>query len=148
MADDHTTDGRGEPVPVAYRSIDTRTRQRAGYTYLASAVVTGLITLASGVGAMWLTAVLPLAALGAYHFAGAWRMRIGDMDAIRIASEAASFPVGHGSATLGYRGLLAKPVWQVLVFSASPSPDHQALVTVDAMTGAVTGSYEEAVDLP
>ncbi|HSJ72633.1 MAG TPA: hypothetical protein VLA29_13420 [Acidimicrobiia bacterium] len=148
MADDDTPEGRGEPAPVAYRSIDTRARRRSGYTYLASAVVAGVITVVSGVGAMWLTAVIPLIALGAYQVAGAWRMRIGDMDAIRIASEAASFPVGHGSATLGYRGLLAKPVWQVLVFSASPSPDHQALVTVDAMTGAVTGSYEEAVDLP
>lgn len=148
MAADGTPHDQGEPVPVAYRSIDTRTRRRAGYTYLASAGVACLVTVASGVGPMWLTAVLPLLALAAYQFAGAWRMSIGDMDAIRIASDTASFPVGHGSATLGYRGLLAKPVWQVLVFSASPSPDHQALVTVDAMTGAVTGSYEEAVDPP
>ena len=97
---------------------------------------------------MWLTAVLPIAALGIIQVAGAWRMPITDMRAIEIASEDASFSVGHGSATLGYRGWLAKPIWQVLVFSDAPSPDRQALVTVDAMTGDVTGRYEEAVDAP
>lgn len=148
MADEGIADGGEGSPPVAYRSIDTRTRRRAAYTYLASATIVGLLTLASGIPALWLTAVAPLVALAAYQFAGAWLMPIGDMDAIRIASGRASFPVGHGSATLGYRGLLARPVWQVLVFSGSPSPDHQALVTVDAMTGDVTGSYEEAVDLP
>ena len=70
------------------------------------------------------------------------------MEAIRIASEEASFDVGHGSATLGYRGLLAKPIWQVLVFSDTPSPDREALVTVDAMTGEVTGHFEQPVEIP
>ena len=43
---------------------------------------------------------------------------------------------------------MAKPVWQVLVFSDTPSPDRQALVTVDAISGEVTGLYEESVPLP
>lgn len=97
---------------------------------------------------MWFTGVGALLALAAYQFAGAWTMQVTDMQAIDIASSVASFPVGHGSATLGYSGVLAKPMWQVLVFSNTPSPDRQALVTVDALSGDVTGQYEEAVELP
>jgi hypothetical protein len=70
------------------------------------------------------------------------------MAAIAIASDAAPFPVGHGSATLGFTGLTAKPVWQVLVFESGAAPRHQALVTVDALTGEVTGTYSEAVPTP
>jgi hypothetical protein len=100
------------------------------------------------VSAMWFTAVGVLLVLAAAQVVGAWRMPITDLAAIDIAADAASFDVGHGSATLGYRGILAQPVWQVLVFAGTPSPDHQALVTIDAMTGEVTGTYEETVPLP
>lgn len=131
-----------------YRLIDTRTRARAGVVYLVMAAGAAWLVVASGVDAMWLTAVAPIVALATMQFVGAWRMPVTDMEAIAIASDTASFRVGHGSATLGYRGVLARPVWQVLVFSDSPSPDHQALVTIDAMTGGVTGRYEEAVDPP
>jgi hypothetical protein len=106
------------------------------------------LVLTTGAELMWLTGVVPLLALAGYQFAGAWKMHVTDMGAIGIASESASFNVGHGSATLGYRGVLAKPVWQVLVFSDSPSPDRQALVTVDAISGDVTGQYEETVEAP
>jgi len=116
--------------------------------YLAIAVICAALILASDTRLMWLTAALPIVAAAGIQFAGSWKMQITDMRAIDIASSAASFPVGHGSATLGYRGFLAKPVWQVLVYADTPSPDHQALVTVDAMSGDVTGRYEEAVDLP
>jgi hypothetical protein len=70
------------------------------------------------------------------------------MEAISIASEGASFAVGHASGTLGFRGLLAKPVWQVLVFAAGDAPAKQALVTVDGLSGAILGSYEEDVPTP
>jgi len=112
------------------------------------AAVCALIVLTIDLPAMWFTGVGALLVLAAYQFAGAWTMRVTDMEAIDIASGAASFIVGHGSATLGYRCVLAKPIWQVLVFSDTPSPDRQALVTVDALSGDVTGRYEEAVALP
>lgn len=131
-----------------YRIVDTRTRRRAGIAYLLMAGFAAWIVLQAGVDAMWLTAVGPVLALAGYEFAGAWRMPVGDMRAIEIAGESTSFGVGHGSATLGYRGVLARPVWQVLVFSDAPTPDRQALVTVDAISGEVTGRYEEAVETP
>jgi hypothetical protein len=74
-------------------------------------------------------------------------MRISDMEAIAIASDAASFDVGHASGSLGFRGPLAKPVWQVLVYGAGAAPRMQAVVAVDALSGDVRGVYEEPVEL-
>ncbi len=133
---------------LPFRTVDTRARRSAGVVYLVMAAVAAGVVLAAGVSSLWLTAVAPIGALGILQLATAWPMPVTDRRAIEIASDAASFTVGHGSATLGYRGPLAKPVWQVLVFSDAPSPDREALVTVDAMSGAVTGRYEEDVELP
>ena len=116
--------------------------------YAAVAAIAALLVIATDVRAMWLTAVVPLLLLAALQVAGGWRMAVKDVEAIRIASDHASFDVGHGSATLGFRGPLAKPVWQVLVFAAGPAPDLQALVTVDALSGEVRESYEEPVPVP
>ncbi len=137
----------GEPAGP-YRVLDTATRRRAAIVYVAVATFAAGLIVVSGVGAMWITAVAPLLMLAALQVAGGWRMRVKDIEAIRIASDHASFDVGHGSATLGFRGLLAKPVWQVLVFADGPAPDRQALITVDALSGDVRGSYEEAVSIP
>ncbi len=143
---------RSDPGPAGsvtpYRKLDTAKRRRAGIVYLVMAGAAASLVVGTGVHAMWLTAVVPLVALAGYQFLGGWRLSVSDMEAIEIAGEAASFPFGHGSATLGFRGVLAKPVWQVLVFAAGPTPDRQALVTVDGLTGDVTGIYEEAVDVP
>jgi uncharacterized membrane protein len=137
----------GEPVEP-YRVLDTATRRRAAVVYIAMALLAAILIAVTNVRAMWLTAVVPLVLLAVVQFAGGWRMTVKDIEAIRIASNHASFDVGHGSATLGFRGLLAKPVWQVLVFAAGPAPDLQALVTVDALSGDVRGSYEEPVPVP
>lgn len=137
----------GEPVGP-YRVLDTATRRRAAVVYFVLAVFASALIATTGVSAMWLTAVAPLVGLGVFQFTGGWRIKVKDVEAIRIASDHTSFDVGHGSATLGFTGLLAKPVWQVLVFAAGPAPDTQALVTVDALTGDVSGSYEESVPAP
>jgi hypothetical protein len=97
---------------------------------------------------MWLTAVAPLVIFAAFQIAGGWRIKVTDMEAIAIAREQASFEAGHASGTLGFRGWLAKPVWQILVFAAGPAPDKQALITVDGLTGEVLGTYEEEVEEP
>ena len=131
-----------------YRKLDTAKRRRAAGVYLVMAAFAGWLAVVSGVDLMWVMAVAPLVALAMYQFAGGWRLTVSDMEAISLAGEAASFGFGHGSATLGYRGPLAKPVWQVLVFADGPSPDQQALVTIDGLSGEVTGIYEQAVDIP
>ncbi len=137
----------GEPVGP-FRVLDTATRRRAGMVYLIVAAIAAGLVLLTDVDAMWLTAVLPIVFLAGFQFAGGWKLKVTDMQAIAMASEHASFEVGHGSGTLGFRGLLAKPVWQILVFAAGPAPDHQALITVDGLTGEILGSYEEEVLAP
>lgn len=112
------------------------------------AALAGWLAVVSGVGLMWLMAVVPLVAIAIYQFAGGWQIKVSDMEAISLAANAASFSFGHGSATLGYRGPLAKPVWQVLIFADGPSPDHQALVTIDGLSGEVTGIFEQDVEIP
>jgi hypothetical protein len=140
--------GQVEEPAGPYRVLDTATRRRAAVVYLVLAGLATALVAATGVSAMWLTAVVPLVAMALFHVAGGWRIKVKDVEAIRLASENASFDVGHGSATLGFTGVLAKPVWQVLVFADGPAPDTQALITIDALTGDVRGSYEESVPVP
>lgn len=137
----------GEPV-TPYRRLDTSKRRRAGVVYLVMAAFAASLVIVSGVDAMWITAVVLLVILGAYQFAAGWTLRVTDMEAIETAAGATSFGFGHASATLGFHGLLAKPVWQVLVFQDGPTPGYQALVTVDGLSRDVTGIYEEAVTIP
>jgi len=131
---------------VPHRVLDTANRRAAGAVYVVGALIGAGLILATGVSLMWLTAVLPLLGIAGYQFVAGRRIRTSDMEAIQIASDAAPFDVGHASATLGFTGLTAKPVWQVLAFEAGSVPRHQALVTVDALTGEVTGSFAEAVE--
>ena len=148
MAKSSESSRPGEDPLRPYRTLDTAKRRRAAIVYLVMAAAAGVLTAATEVSLLWLTAVVPLGALAIYQFLGGWKITVSDMDAIDRAGEAASFQVGHGSATLGFRGVLARPVWQVLVFGDGPAPEHQALVTIDGVSGEVTGIYEEAVVQP
>lgn len=116
--------------------------------YLVMAAMAGAVAGIANTQLLWLAAVVPLLALAGYQFLGGWKMQVTDMAAIERAADKVSFSVGHGSATLGYRGLRARPVWEVLVFGDGPAPRYQALVTIDAVSGEVTGMYEEAVEQP
>jgi len=138
--------GEGELTPV--RIIDTTNRRVAAAVYLAAALAAAWVVAMTGTNLMWLTGVLPLLGLAVYQFIAGRHMGTTDMEAIKIGSAAAPFDVGHASATLGFTGLSARPVWQVLAFESGSAPEHQALVTVDALTGQVTGTYAEAVPAP
>ena len=145
MSDNHVT-GAGESEELhPHRLLDTANRRVAGIVYLVAAAVGAALITLTDVNLMWLTAVLPLVVIAAYHFVAGRHLQVHDIEAIEIASAEAPFDVGHASATLGFVGLTARPVWQVLVFEAGDIPRTQALVTVDALTGAVTGSFVEAV---
>ncbi|GMQ93711.1 MAG: hypothetical protein BMS9Abin12_1191 [Acidimicrobiia bacterium] len=146
-AEAHGSDSEPREM-VPYRVVDTSNRRGAGVVYLAAAGLTAILVTTTGVSLMWLTIVLPLGLLAAYQFVSGRRMKVTDAEAIEIASAAAPFDMGHASATLGFTGFTAKPVWQVLVFESGPAPEHQALVTVDALSGTVTGTYAEAVEAP
>jgi hypothetical protein len=131
-----------------YRILDTAKRRRAGVVYIAMACVAAVVAASTQIQLLWLTAVGPLLVLAGYQFLGGWKFQVTDMEAIEKASEQVSFTTGHGSATLGYRGLRARPVWEVLVYGDGPAPQFQALVTIDAVSGDVTGTFEEEVVKP
>jgi hypothetical protein len=59
------------------------------------------------------------------------------------ATTAVGFPVGHASAQLGWRGLLSRPTWRVLVFSAEEPPKQRGFVLVDAASGEVLDKIVE-----
>lgn len=120
-----------------YTIPSTRRRIRGGVIYAVSAVV----ALLAGLWAV--AAILVLAA--AWHFTAAWQIKILDPEALETASRTVGFPVGHASAVVGFDGLRARPVWNVLVFSADDPPSQRGLVRVDAVDGHVVESYAEAV---
>lgn len=129
-----------------YHVPDTNRRRRAGVVYVvgaaAIAALIGLQVLPSG---MWWTAVGALAVVGLYHFAASWNLDVREGESLDIANRTVDFPVGHASASLGFTGWRARPVWNVLVFSADEPPSERALVMVDGVDGTVTGQYAESI---
>jgi len=119
----------------------------------------GLLYLAVGAGcvALWaarhqggvlvnrglLIVGVALAAVGAYHLAAGWHLRVTQTDALVAASRGVGFPVGHASAQLGWRGLLSRPTWRVLLYSAENPPTRRGLVLVDAVDGEIVAHFVE-----
>jgi hypothetical protein len=87
--------------------------------------------------------VVLLGAIAAYHFAAAWELRIDQTDALVVATRSVGFPVGHASAQLAWRGLLSRPAWRLLLYSADEPPSRRGLVELDAVDGRVIGQYTE-----
>ena len=148
MADDRSIDQDLSTGLHPNRTLDTADRRIAAVVYLVAAAVAAGIVLATDISLMWLTAVLPLVGIALYHIVTGRRLNVRDNEAIAIASAEAPFAVGHASATLGFVGLGARPVWEVLVFEAGDSPKHQGLVTVDARSGDVIDTFSEPVETP
>ncbi|MDJ0954034.1 MAG: hypothetical protein QNJ81_10175 [Acidimicrobiia bacterium] len=127
-----------------YEVPDPARRRRAGFVYLGAAALTA-IGMALGLPAgMWVIVAVFLA-IGVYHFLAGAHLAVGDTDALNIANAAMDFPVGHASAVLGFDGLLARPTWNVLVFSADEPPTQRGLVRVDGRSGDVVETYTEPV---
>ena len=136
-------------VVGGYHVPDTNRRRRAAIVYLAGAVaVAGLIALGALPSVMWWTGVAALAVVGAYHLAASWNLEVREGRALEIANRTVDFPVGHASASLGFTGWRARPMWNVLVFSADDPPSQRALVMVDGIDGTVTDQYAEPVPAP
>ncbi len=131
---------------IDYGVPDTNRRRRAGTVYLAGAVGVGLL-IAGGFlpQPMWWTATAVLVAVGIYHFIAGWSLTIREGQALEVANRAVAFPVGHASASLGFTGWRARPVWNVLVFSADEPPSERGLVRIDGIDGHVVDSYVEQV---
>lgn len=127
-----------------YAVPNTDRRRGAGLVYVAAAVITAVgIVLGLPVG-MWLVVGL-FGAIAAHHWLGGWDLKVMDGEALEIANREAEFPAGHASAALNFEGWRARPVWNVLMFSADDPPTQRGLVRVDGLSGEVVGSYVEDV---
>ena len=132
-----------------YHVPDTNRRRRVGVVYyVGAAAVAVLIASGALVSAMWWTAVAVLIAVGAYHLIASWDLRVREGEALEVANRTVEFAVGHASASLGFTGWRARPVWNVLVFSADEPPSQRALVMVDGISGDVADSYVEPIPPP
>jgi len=132
-----------------YHVPDTNRRRRVGVVYFVGAAAIALLIAAGALpSAMWWTAAAVLVVVGIYHVMASWNLEVREGEALNIANRTVEFPVGHASASLGFTGWRARPVWNVLVFSADDPPSQRALVMVDGKDGTVTDQYAEPVPPP
>ncbi len=127
-----------------YAVPDTARRRGAGMVYVVAALVVAAGIPAGLPTGMWLT-VAGFGAIAIYHVAAGTKLEVREHRALDIANQATEFPVGHASAALGFDGFLARPVWNVLVFSADDPPSMRGLVRVAGSDGSIVEQYVEAV---
>jgi hypothetical protein len=94
------------------------------------------------VGLVWAGALLIL--FGLYGLVAGRRLRIDETEALVSANAWTDFPVGHASAQMTWRGLLSRPAWRLLLYSAEDPPQRRAFVIVDGIDGSVIEGFEEA----
>ncbi|HEX9995130.1 MAG TPA: hypothetical protein VGB14_19555 [Acidimicrobiales bacterium] len=90
-----------------------------------------------------LVAAVILALVAGYHFLAGQDTVFDERDALVAAVREVGFPVGHASATLGWRGLRSRPTWRILLYSADEPPTKRGLVLVDAVDGGVLEHFVE-----
>jgi hypothetical protein len=125
-----------------YLFPSTRRRRIAGTVYSVLALLCLAVWSAGDNGGL-LAATIFLTLVAIYHFATAWPLSIDQTEALLIATRTVGFPVGHSSAQLAWRGLLARPAWRILLYSADEPPSMRGLVELDGVDGRVLGEYTE-----
>ena len=117
-------------------------RRIPGYLYLLAAagfVVLYLLYGDDGVlvneGYLW--AALIAVIVGVYSIVSGWNLNVDERDALVVAATEVGQPIGPASAQLSWRGLLSRPVWRILCYSAEDPPLTRALVVVDGVDGHV-----------
>ncbi len=91
----------------------------------------------------YLAAAIGLALFGAYSFVTGWDLKVDERDALVASVRQVGFPVGHASAQMGWRGLLSRPTWRILLYSAEDPPTQRGLVLVDGVDGEVLEWFVE-----
>ncbi|MGH9225942.1 MAG: hypothetical protein ACRD2W_19625 [Acidimicrobiales bacterium] len=131
-----------------YTFPDIKRRRIAGWLYLVLAGFCLAAWFAKGddpvlVNGGLLLIAVALVAIGAFHLATAWPLAVRETDALVSAAGEVGFPVGHASAQLGWRGLLSRPTWRILLYSSEEPPAQRGLVLVDAVDGQVLSHFVE-----
>jgi len=130
-----------------YMFPNNNRRRIPGYLYLALAagcVATFVLVDDSPyVNAGFLFAAVLLAVVGTYSIISGWNLDVDERDALVAATKAVGFPVGHASAQMGWRGLLSRPTWRILLYSAENPPQRRGLVLVDGVDGEIVQHFVE-----
>lgn len=132
----------------AYTFPDNSRRRTAGALHLGVAGACLGLWFAYGDGGVlvnkgFLWAGLALAAVGFYHLVAGFPLQVRETEALTAAGREVGFPVGHASAQLAWRGLLSRPTWRILLYSAEEPPLRRGLVLVDGVDGAVVAHFVE-----
>ena len=122
-------------------------RRVPGYLYLATAAVCVavwvLVDDSSYVNDGYLFAAVLLVVVGAYQLVTGWNLDVDEQDALVAAGRTVGFPVGHASAQMGWRGLLSRPTWRILLYSSENPPAKRGLVLVDGVDGEIIQHFVE-----
>ena len=92
-------------------------------------------------GYLW--AGIALILFGIYSLVAGWNLDVDEVEALLIASRTVGFPVGHASAQMGWRGLLSRPTWRILLYSNEPQPETRGMVFIDGIDGEVVDEIIE-----
>ena len=133
--------------PEDYIFPNNNRRRVPGYLYLGIAVgLCALVVVASGhpfVNGGLIGGAVVLAAVGVYSIVSGWNLDVDERDALVAAVEEVGFPVGHASAQMGWRGLLSRPTWRILLYSADEPPTKRGFVLVDGVDATIVESIVE-----
>jgi hypothetical protein len=130
-----------------YLFPDNNRRRIPGYLYLATAAacvaVWALVDDSPYVNGGFLFAAVLLALVGTYQLVTAWSLDVDERDALVAATRTVGFPVGHASAQMGWRGVLSRPTWRILLYSDENPPAKRGFVLVDGHDGEVVEHFVE-----
>lgn len=130
----------------AYRFPDNSRRRVPAVTSVLVGAATVLIALTAEsplVNDGLVIGGVGLVLFGLYGILAGSRMHLDETQALVRAQQALGFPVGHASAQQVWRGLLSRPTWRVLAYSAEEPPRQRGLVLVDAIDGRVVEHLSE-----
>lgn len=137
-----------EADEAAYEFPNNNRRRKPGILYLAVAIALVVLWVFRADGGVlvnsgYLIVAAILAAAGIFHLVSGIDLNLDEEDALVAATAAVGFPVGHAAGQMGWRGLLSRPTWRILLYSADEPPTKRGLVFVDGHTGDVVDSIIE-----
>jgi hypothetical protein len=154
LSDEDIRDALPEDLNAAgyvgpYLFPNNNRRRIPGYIYLGLAAGCILLWAAHAGGSAvlvnggFLAAGIVLALFGTYSIVAGWNLAVDERDALVAAVREVGFPVGHASAQMGWRGVLSRPTWRILLYSAEDPPEQRGLVLVDGVDGMVLEWFVE-----
>jgi len=133
--------------PEDYVFPNNNRRRVPGYLYEFIAIVLVVLVLvfddSDFVNRGYLFAAIILGFVGLYSIVSGWNLKVDERDALVAAVREVGFPVGHASAQMGWRGLLSRPTWRILLYSADEPPTHRGFVLVDGVDATIIESFVE-----